>query len=60
MADSYLLDIGWLFFGAWGVVVAVVTYKAVAPDLLAQRSLEGDAKFSNPTPNFGGVDRRET
>ncbi len=32
MPDSYLLDVGWFFFAAWGVVVAVVSYKAFAPD----------------------------
>lgn len=60
MADFYLIDIGWLFFGAWGVVVAVVTYKAFAPDLLARRSLDRDAKFSEPTPNLVVVDRHKT
>ena len=38
MSDSYLLNIGWLFFGAWAVVVVVVSIKAFGPDLFPARA----------------------
>jgi len=38
MRDGYLLDIGWLFFIVWGVVVAIVSYEAFGSDLFPARS----------------------
>jgi hypothetical protein len=33
MYDSFLFDIGWLFFGAWGGIIAVVTISAFHQEL---------------------------
>jgi len=40
MRDAYLLDIGWLFFIVWGVVVAIVSYEAFGSDLFRSRNAE--------------------
>jgi len=50
MVDFYLIDIGWLFFGAWGVVVAVVAYKAFGPDLLHSRNKQKLSTNMNASP----------
>lgn len=50
MVDFYLIDIGWLFFGAWGVVVAVVAYKAFSPDLLQSRNKQKLSTNMNASP----------
>jgi hypothetical protein len=34
VVDSYLFEIGWLFFGAWSVVVAVFLVAAFGGDFL--------------------------
>jgi hypothetical protein len=47
MRDSYLLDAGWLFFAAWGVVVLLVSWKAFRSDLFAARaSINSGQKFA--------------
>jgi hypothetical protein len=33
MSDFYLLDAGWLFFAAWGVVVLLVSWSAFGHDI---------------------------
>jgi hypothetical protein len=33
MNDSYLLDAGWVFFAAWGVVVLFVSWAAFGREL---------------------------
>ena len=33
MYDSFLFDLGWLFFAAWGSMVAVVTISAFRQEL---------------------------
>jgi hypothetical protein len=38
MSDSYLLEAGWAFFAAWGVVVLIVSWAAFGRDLLPKRS----------------------
>ena len=35
--DSYLLDVGWLFFAAWSVVLAVVGVAVFGHDLIPFR-----------------------
>ena len=57
MHDYYLIDIGWIFFGAWGIVVAVVTYKAFAPDLFARRTSNRSREFAHPAANLPPIDR---
>ncbi|HLV88111.1 MAG TPA: hypothetical protein VKV39_14090 [Candidatus Sulfotelmatobacter sp.] len=32
-SDSYMLDLGWLFFTAWGILVGVVSVAAFRNDL---------------------------
>jgi len=45
MSDSYLFDVGWLFFAAWTVIVAVISLAAFGRDLLpSQTSLEQSQK----------------
>jgi len=34
MSDSYLFDIGWLFFAAWSIIVAVFSLTAFGKDIL--------------------------
>jgi hypothetical protein len=34
MSDSYLFDVGWLFFAAWTAIVAVISLAAFGRDLL--------------------------
>jgi hypothetical protein len=38
MHDWYLFDVGWLFFAAWSVAVAVVTVAAFGRDLFALKT----------------------
>ncbi|HEY6373308.1 MAG TPA: hypothetical protein VIX37_22215 [Candidatus Sulfotelmatobacter sp.] len=38
LGDSFLSNAGWLFFSAWGVIVAVVTVKAFGRDLLPAKA----------------------
>jgi hypothetical protein len=38
MSDSYLIDAGWFFFAAWGVIVLLVSWAAFGPDLFPSAS----------------------
>lgn len=33
MNESYVFDLGWLFFAVWTMIVAVVSFKAFGSDL---------------------------
>ena len=45
MSDSYLFDIGWLFFAAWTAIVAVVSLAAFGNDILpSQHQAESPQK----------------
>jgi|HubBroStandDraft_5_1064220.scaffolds.fasta_scaffold1052072_1 hypothetical protein len=45
MSDSYLFDVGWLFFAAWAVIVAAISLAAFGRDLLPpQTPLEQSSK----------------
>lgn len=48
MSDSYLIDAGWLFFAAWGVVVLFVSWAAFGHDLFPVTSQTGATP--KPTP----------
>lgn len=37
MIESYLFDVGWLFFAVWSLIVVVVSLAAFARDLLPSR-----------------------
>lgn len=52
MTDLYLFDIGWLFFGAYSVIVAAVALTAFASDFFpsAARSQNvGRRQFPGPS-----------
>jgi hypothetical protein len=42
-SDAYLFDLGWILFGVWGAIVAVVSVAAFGRDLFPRR-LESTAK----------------
>jgi hypothetical protein len=44
VVDSYLFELGWLFFGAWSVIVAVFLVAAFGRDLLGAVAERGRAK----------------
>jgi hypothetical protein len=44
VVDSYLFEIGWLFFGAWSVIVAVFLVAAFGRDFLGAIAERGEAK----------------
>jgi hypothetical protein len=45
MSDSYLFDIGWLFFAAWTAIVAFVSLAAFGNDILpSQHAAESSQK----------------
>jgi hypothetical protein len=45
MSDSYLFDVGWLFFAAWTVIVGAISLAAFGRDLLpSQTPLEQSPK----------------
>ncbi len=45
MSDSYLFDVGWLFFAAWSVIVALFSLTAFGKDILpSQQSAESPHK----------------
>lgn len=48
LTDSFLSNAGWLFFGAWSVVVAAVSIIAFGHDLLPRRSHLNPAHTSKP------------
>jgi hypothetical protein len=44
VVDSYLFEIGWLFFAAWSVIVAVFLVAAFGRDFVAAMQERGRAK----------------
>jgi hypothetical protein len=42
--DSYLFEIGWLFFAAWSVIVAVFLFAAFGRDFLLAITEHGRSK----------------
>jgi hypothetical protein len=38
MSDSYLFDVGWIFFAAWTAIVAVISLAAFGKDLLPSQA----------------------
>jgi hypothetical protein len=50
ISDSYLFDAGWLFFAAWSVVVAVVSYSAFHHDLFPSKHLDSAKASRAPHP----------
>jgi hypothetical protein len=44
VVDSYLFEIGWLFFAAWSVIVAVFLVAAFGGDFLGAVAERGRAK----------------
>jgi len=36
MRDLNLINLGWLFFAAWSVIVAVLSLKAFGPEVLQE------------------------
>lgn len=50
MIDWYELDLGWLFFGVWTTLVAVITVKAFGRDLLPNRGKQNHPINDPPKP----------
>jgi len=44
VGDSYLFELGWLFFAAWSVIVAVFLVTAFGRDFVAAIAERGRAK----------------
>ncbi len=44
VVDSYLVEIGWLFFAAWSVIVAVFLVAAFGKDLFVAVAERGRSK----------------
>lgn len=44
MSDTYLLDAGWFFFAAWGVVVLCVSWAAFGRDLFPVKAREASRR----------------
>jgi len=44
VVDSYIVEIGWVFFAAWSVIVAVFLVTAFGKDCFAAISERGRAK----------------
>jgi hypothetical protein len=44
VVDSYLFEIGWLFFGAWSVIVAVFLVAAFGRDFVLAITERGRSK----------------
>ncbi len=52
MSDSYLFDIGWVFFTAWSALVFIVSLAAFGQDLFptfARSERAHDTVFQKPT-----------
>jgi hypothetical protein len=49
LSDSFLSDVGWLFFAAWSAVVAAVSLAAFGRDLLPSRLRLGQPQQVEPT-----------
>jgi len=52
LADWFLSDAGWLFFGAWSVVVAAVSFAAFRRDLVPRVQVKAapETHPSDPAP----------
>lgn len=46
-AESFIFEVGWIFFGAWGMVIAALTFVAFKADLA--KLLPGRDTASNPS-----------
>jgi hypothetical protein len=46
--DSYLFEIGWLFFAAWSVIVAVFLVAAFGRDFVLAITEHGRSKSEDP------------
>jgi len=44
MSDSYLFDVGWVFFAAWSALVFVVSMAAFGQDLFPSLARSGRAQ----------------
>jgi hypothetical protein len=44
MSDSYLFDVGWVFFTAWSAVVFIVSLAAFGQDLFPTLARSGRAQ----------------
>jgi len=54
MADWYVFDLSWLFFGVWSAVVAVASFKAFGNDLFPSRLHREDSPpLLNPPKPIG-------
>ena len=53
VVDSYLVEIGWLFFGAWSVLVAAFLVAAFGRDFLAALAERAHAKRKDSCPIAG-------
>jgi hypothetical protein len=48
MSDSYLFDVGWLFFAAWSVIVAVFSLAAFGRDAFGKDILPSQHSAESP------------
>jgi len=56
MRESYLFDVGWLFFMAWSAIVAAVSLAAFGRDLFpsdTQTKVARDARPADPVLSDG-------
>lgn len=47
MAEAFIFDAGWLFFVAWGVVLAAVSVMAFGQEIVSRAYSESDEKNNN-------------
>ena len=47
MSDSLLFEAGWLFFGAWSVIIGAVGLTAFGRDLLPPNALESSESLGS-------------
>jgi len=50
VVDSYLFEIGWLFFAAWSVIVALFLVVAFGRDFVCAMTERGRAKRKDSCP----------
>ncbi len=59
-AQVFIFDLGWLFFAAWGTILAAVSVIAFGPDILASATSATSEQMQIKSANHDGHEITQT